>query len=31
MSHDSDYTRVVRDICETVGFETMRFMLERIK
>ena len=31
MSHNSDYTKVVRDICETVSFETMTFMLEHLK
>jgi len=31
MSHNSDYTNVIKDICETVGFETMRFMLEYLK
>ena len=31
MSHNSEYTRVIRDICETVSFETMGFLLEHIK
>jgi len=31
MSHNSEYTRVIRDICETVSFETMVFMLGQIK
>ena len=31
MSHNSEYTRVVKDICETVSFETMGFMLEHMK
>ena len=31
MSHNSDYTRVIKDICETVSFETMVFMLDQIK
>ena len=31
MSHNSDYTRVIKDICETVSFETMSFMLEHAK
>jgi hypothetical protein len=31
MSHNSDYTRVIKDICETVSFETMGFMLEHLK
>lgn len=31
MSHNSDYTRIIKDICETVSFETMVFMLEHIK
>lgn len=31
ISHNSDYTRVIRDICETVSFETMIFMLGNLK
>ena len=31
MSHNSNYTIVIRDICETVSFETMNFLLEQIK
>jgi nicotinamidase-related amidase len=31
MSHNSEYTRVIRDICETVSFDTMVFILEQIK
>ncbi len=31
MSHNSDYTRVIKDICETVSFETMVFMLGNLK
>ena len=31
MSHNSEYTRVIKDICETVSYETMRFLLEHIK
>jgi len=31
MSHNSEYTNVVKDICESVSFETMMFMLEHIK
>ncbi len=31
MSHNSDYTRVIKDICETVSFDTMMFLLEHIK
>jgi nicotinamidase-related amidase len=31
MSHNSAYTNVIKDICETVSFETMVFMLENFK
>lgn len=31
MSHNSEYTRVIKDICETVSFETMTFLLEHTK
>jgi nicotinamidase-related amidase len=31
MSHNSDYTRIIRDVCETLSFETMGFMLEHLK
>ncbi|MCU0645763.1 MAG: isochorismatase family protein, partial [bacterium] len=31
MSHNSDYTRVIKDISETVSFETMVFMLGNLK
>jgi len=31
MSHNSNYTNVIKDICESVGFETMLFMLENKK
>jgi len=31
MSNNSDYTRVIRDICETVSFETVMFMLGNLK
>lgn len=28
MSHNSNYTNVIKDICESVSFETMMYMLE---
>ena len=31
MSHNSAYTNVIKDVCETVSFETMVFMLENLK
>lgn len=31
MSHNPNYTNVIKDICESVGFETMMFMLENRK
>jgi nicotinamidase-related amidase len=31
MSHNPNYTNVIKDICESVGFETMMFMLENKK
>jgi len=31
ISHNSDYTRVIRDICETVSFEMMVFVLGNLK
>jgi hypothetical protein len=31
MSHNSGYAAVIKDICEAVSFETLIFMLERIK
>ena len=31
MSHNSDYTNVIRDICETVSFDTMTFILQCMK
>jgi nicotinamidase-related amidase len=31
MSHNSEYTDVIENICETVTFDTMRFMLEHLK
>lgn len=31
ISHNSDYTRVIKDVCETVSFETMVFMLGNLK
>jgi len=30
-SHNAEYTRVIKDITETVSFETMGFMLENLK
>jgi len=31
MSHNSDYTNVIKDISESVGFETMMFMMDKRK
>ncbi len=31
ISHNSEYTRVIKDICETVSFDTMVFMLGNLK
>lgn len=31
MSHNSNYTNVIKDICESVSFETMMYMLENNK
>ena len=31
MSHNSEYTDVIENICETVTFDTMRFILDHMK
>lgn len=31
MSHNPNYTNVIKDICESVGFETMMYMLQNNK
>ena len=31
MSHNADYTNMIKDICESMSFETMTVMLQNIK